>query len=132
MRFNPLLTGHRSRAVGKSYKPQATIRYMTSRSRALLNVLLVASPLIIGFSYATYVGMPYPDRVILPTIAGLVMNLGFWAFHEHTIAPIHELENVPIGTGKKDFLLMCLVHVVAILLLLTVDLSALWAALPSF
>jgi hypothetical protein len=100
---------------------------MTTRGRALLNILLIASPLMIGFAYTTYAGMDYPERIILPTIAGLIMNLGFWAFHAHTIAPIPEFERIPLGTEKRDFLLMCILHAVAILILMTIDLRWLFA-----
>lgn len=99
---------------------------MVSRQRAVLNTLLMTLPLALGLAYSAISGLAFPESVIIPTIGGGLMNIGFWLFYPSTILPIPELRRSVLARSRTGFLLAFMLHALAIAMLLTLDLR--WAA----
>ncbi|MHA2066117.1 MAG: hypothetical protein ACXABY_17235, partial [Candidatus Thorarchaeota archaeon] len=81
----------------------------------------IASPLIVALLYAGIYNVDIPYSIIIPTTGGGLMNLGFWLFYKSSIKPIPELSKSLFGKHKDAFLFSSFLHLVAILILLTID-----------
>ncbi|MBU0531998.1 hypothetical protein KKB44_00735 [Candidatus Micrarchaeota archaeon] len=95
---------------------------MISKQRALLNICVLASLLFFGLLYSALFHPGIPNSIIIPTIGGGLMNLGFWFFYKSTFAPIPELSKSIIGK-RTGFLFVSFLHLIAISLLLIFDIS---------
>jgi len=98
---------------------------MAERRLALLNTVALTLPLATGLVLVAIYGLDFPDSVIVPTIGGGLMNLGFFLFYSRSIKPIPWLRKSFFGRSRAMFLLVAFLHLVAISLLLTLDLR--WA-----
>ncbi|MBD3210286.1 hypothetical protein GF318_02795 [Candidatus Micrarchaeota archaeon] len=96
---------------------------MISRQRAVLNILVLASPLFLGLAYVLLARVDFPYSIVIPTTGGGIMNFCFWFFYNQSIKPVPELSNSILGKNRKGFLFVGLLHLVAILVLLAYDIS---------
>lgn len=92
---------------------------MISKQRAMLNTAAFASPLFLGLLYSLLFNLGIPNSIIIPTAGGGLMNLGFWLFYRNTIGPIPELSK--FYKNQDMFLLVSILHLVAISILLVFD-----------
>jgi hypothetical protein len=96
----------------------------------MLNTFLLTLPLCLGLAYAAISKVEIPMSIVIPTIGGGLMNLGFWLFYDRTIGPIPELSKSIFGRSRTGFLLVSILHLVAIFILLTFDISWILRMLP--
>ena len=85
----------------------------------MINTLSFSSPLVFGLFYSMAFNPGIPNSIIIPTIGGGLMNLGFWLSYKNTIGSIPELSKLK----KNNFLLSSILHLLAILILITVDIA---------
>jgi hypothetical protein len=96
----------------------------------MLNTLLMTLPLALGLAFSALYGLPFPESVIIPTVGGGLMNLGFWYFYPSSIEPIPELRKSILARSRAGFLLVGILHAIAIMLLLVLDLRWVFELLP--
>jgi len=96
---------------------------MISKQRAIVNTVAAALPLYLGLLYSALFNPGLPYNVIIPTIGGGLMNFSFWLFYNSTLRPIPELSKSLLTNNRKSFLLIALLHVVAIAILLVHDIK---------